>query len=97
MARAFSEPMSMARAEGAAITAGPVMKPWAMKSRRVVGRLWLSCLIGSFRPSVRGLFLRMYMLSSPLLNQRRAAAEDGTARCFHDRTGATAGARPWGR
>ena len=57
MARAFSEPISIASAAGAAITAGPVMKPWAMKSRRVTGALWLSCRIGSSRPSVRGLFL----------------------------------------
>src|SRR5688572_16626508 len=90
MARAFSEPMSIASTAGAAMMAGPVLKPWAMKSRRVTGALWLSwCRIGSSRPSVRGVFLvRMIMTYSKfpnlaLLDQRRAAAEDGTARGFH--------------
>src|SRR6187399_3406025 len=56
-----------------------------MKSRRDTGPLWLSCLMGSSRPRVRGLFLRIYMLYS-LLNERRAAAEHSAASRFHDRS-----------
>src|SRR5689334_19940126 len=87
---AISERTSIVSSVGAATTAGPVMKPCEMKSRRVTGRLWLSCLMGSFSARPRGLFLSKYMLSSPLLEQRRAAAEYGAASRFHDGTGTTA-------
>src|SRR5687767_4905955 len=83
-------PISVLRNAPPATMAGPVRKPCAMKSRRDTGRLWVSCRIGSSGPSVRGLFLSKYMRFS-LLNQRRAAAEDSSARRFHDRT-ATGGA-----
>src|ERR1043165_4260187 len=89
--RAISERTSIVSSVGAATIAGPVRKPCEMKSRRVTGRLWLSCLMGSFSPSPRGLFLSKYMLSSPLLEQRRAAAENGAAGRFHDGTGTAAG------
>ena len=57
-------PMSALSTAPPATIAGPVRKPCAMKSRRDTGPLWLSCLMGSSRPRVRGLFLRMYMLFS---------------------------------
>src|SRR5689334_467619 len=88
---AISERTSIVSSVGAATMAGPVRKPCEMKSRRVTGRLWLSCLMGSFSPSPRGLFLSKYMLSSPLLEQRRTAAEYGAAGRFHDGTGTAAG------
>ena len=78
-------PMSALSTAPPATIAGPVRKPCAMKSRRDTGALWLSCLMGSSRPSVRGLFLRIYMLYS-LLNERRAAAEHSAASRFHDRS-----------
>ena len=73
--RAISERTSIASSEGAATIAGPVMKPCAMKSRRGHGTLVALVpdgLVQTERP--RGLFLRMYMLSSPLL-------ESASCRC----------------
>src|SRR4051794_14142930 len=95
MARACSGPKSMASSAGAVMTAGPVMNPRAIISRRVTGAPWLISLMGSSIPSVRGgLWLRMIMSLAPLLNQRDAATENGAARCFHD--GARTAARASG-
>src|ERR1700674_2693102 len=67
---------------GAMTTAGALSRPAEMKSRRVTGRLWVSCRSGS--PRARGCagFLRMSMwvLSLfPLLQSHRGAGEHGRA------------------
>jgi len=50
---------SAASQAGAITTAGPDMRPAAMKSRRVRGRAWFSCSSGSPSACDRGGFLRM--------------------------------------
>src|ERR1700682_795788 len=67
---------------GAMTTAGALSNPAEMKSRRVTGRLWFSCRIGSSRARGRAGFLRMSMwvLSLfPLLPSHRGAGEHGRA------------------
>src|ERR1700730_8067579 len=67
---------------GAMMTAGALSNPAATKSRRVTGRLWFSCRIGSPRAWGRAAFLRMSMwvLSLfPLLQSHRGAGEHGRA------------------
>src|SRR5258707_13768075 len=67
---------------GAMTTAGALSNPAATKSRRVTGRLWFWCRIGSPRACSRGGFLRMNMwvLSLlPLLQSHRGAGGHGRA------------------
>src|SRR4030088_250568 len=67
---------------GAMTTAGALSNPAATKSRRVTGRLWFWCRIGSPRPWGRAGFLRMNMWALsliPLLQSHRGAGEHGRA------------------
>src|ERR1700730_12094439 len=67
---------------GAMTIAGALSNPAATNSRRVTGRLWFSCRIGSPRAWGRAGFLRMNMwvLSLfPLLQSHRGAGEHGRA------------------
>src|SRR5437588_6974915 len=67
---------------GAMTTAGAPSNPAATKSRRVTGRLWFSCRIGSPRAWGRAGFLRMNMWALslfPLLQSHRGAGEHGAA------------------
>src|SRR3981081_400461 len=82
--RAFALPdlSSAANHAGAITTAGALSNPAATKSRRVTGRLWFWCRIGSPRAWGRAGFLRMNMsvLSLlALLQSHRGAGEHGRA------------------
>src|SRR4030081_2262270 len=82
--RAFALPdlSTAANQAGAMTTAGALSNPAATKSRRVTGRLWFWCRIGSPSAWGRAGFLRMNMwvLSlRPLLQSHRGAGEHGRA------------------
>src|SRR6267143_1876745 len=82
--RAFALPdlSTAANHAGAMTTAGALSNPAATKSRRVTGRLWFWCRIGSPSAWGRAGFLRMNMwvLSLfPLLQSHRGAGEHGRA------------------
>src|SRR6266850_5425326 len=82
--RAFALPdlSSAANHAGAMTRAGALSNPAATKSRRVTGRLWFSCRIGSPRARGRVGFLRMNMWALsliPLLQRHRGTGEHGRA------------------
>ena len=91
-------PHEHARARAAPATiAGPVRKPCAMKSRRDDRRLVALVPDGLVETQrARALLVRMIHALTPLLNQRRAAAEHGAARRFHDRPAPPVGLAPVG-
>src|SRR5437879_9714913 len=83
---------------GAMTTAGAPSNPAATKSRRVTGRLWFSCRIGSPRAWGRAGFLRMNMWALslfPLLQSHRGAGEQGAAGGLGGLGHGGGGALPW--